>query len=179
MEEQEKNLLQRIKSDDALAFRLIYFKYSYKLWNWSYKITENKQASEDIVQDFFIQFWVKRRELVFYPSFLSYAYRSVYNASLNYLRDTHKFVYDYEVVLEGLSEEQAQSDDAEELQMLLHKAIEELPDRCKKIFTEVHLKKKQYAEVASTLGISVNTVKVQVSKAYKLIREKVGIFLFL
>lgn len=145
---------------------------------WSYKIIGHKQAAEDLVQDFFIQVWNRRETLDFNPSFASYAYRSLYNASLNYLRDNEKFVYD--ATLMGIPNEEDADDEMEqELHLSLKKAIGELPDKCRQIFVMVTLDKKKHSEVAHQMGISVNTVKVQVSKAYRILRKKMGIFFFL
>jgi RNA polymerase sigma-70 factor (ECF subfamily) len=147
--------------------------HSDKLFVWAYKIIQNKSAAEDIVQDFFINYWEKKETLDFHPSFLAYAYRSVYNSSLNYLRDNERFIHGYEVTVD-LIDDSVDSEDAQELMRLLLKAIDELPKRCKKIFVMATLEKKKYKEVADMLGISVNTVKVQVSKAYRILKEKIG-----
>ena len=79
----------------------------------------------------------------------------------------------YEIVID-LIDENVNDEDLEELKRLLTKTVDELPDRCKKIFVMTTLEKKKYTEVADLLGISVNTVKVQVSKAYRILREKIG-----
>ncbi|MDR3142515.1 MAG: RNA polymerase sigma-70 factor [Tannerellaceae bacterium] len=172
MNTNEKLLTAKIRAGDTNAFKELVYLYSSRLCNWAYKITKNKYAAEDIVQDLFIQYWEKREKLEFNPSFLSYAYKSVYNASLNYLRNNRKYIYGYNIILSGLSEEETNSEESQELQRLLLKAIDKLPERCKKIFVMVTLEKKKYVEVASLLGISVNTVKVQVSKAYRVLRGK-------
>jgi len=166
-------LLEQVKAGNEKAFRKLFYMYSEKLFVWAYKITRNASASEDIVQDFFIRYWEKRETLTFYPSFTAYAYRSVYNASLNYIRDNERFVYGYEITID-LVDTKVEDKDVDELQRLLRKAIDELPDRCKKIFVMATLENKKYTEVADLLGISVNTVKVQVSKAYRILKEKIG-----
>lgn len=168
----EKNLILEIRNGNPIAFKYLFYMYSSRLCYWSYKITGNKEAAEDIVQDFFIQYWERKESLHFSPSFSSYAYRSIHNASLNYLRDNEKYIYGYEITLSGLTEEESLSDEAEELQKHLLKAIEELPERCRKIFVMATLERKKYTEVATKFGISVNTVKVQISKAYRILREK-------
>lgn len=166
-------LLKQIKAGNEKAFKKLFYSYSEKLWVWSYKITQNASASEDIVQDFFIRFWEKREILNFHPSFTAYAYRSIYNASLNYLRDNKRYTYNYDITID-LIDADVDEEDIHELQRLLRKAIDELPERCKKIFVMATLENKKYTEVADILGISVNTVKVQVSKAYRLLKEKIG-----
>lgn len=82
-------------------------------------------------------------------------------------------MYGYEITID-LIDDDVRDEDIEELKRLLLKAIDELPDRCKKIFVMTTMEKKKYTEVADLLGISVNTVKVQVSKAYRILKEKIG-----
>ena len=173
MKNEENKLIKKLKTGDEEAFKKIFYRYSDRLFVWAYKITGNSLASADIVQDFFIRCWEKRDILHDKCSFKAYAYKSVYNASLNYLRDNKRFVYGYEITID-LIDDDVHDEDIEELKRLLLKAIDELPDRCKKIFVMTTLEKKKYVEVADLLGISVNTVKVQVSKAYRILKEKIG-----
>lgn len=169
----DKSLISRIRLGDTEAFKELFYLYSGRLCSWAYKITNDRHIAEDIVQDFFIKYWEKKEILEFNPSFLSYAYRAVYNSSLNYVRDNEKYIYGYELTLLNISEKEFAKDEDQELQKVLMKAVDELPDKCKRIFIESTFKKRKYAEIAEEYGISVNTVKVQVSKAYRLLREKI------
>lgn len=173
MKDEEGKLIHKIKNGDEGAFKKMFYLYSHRLFVWSYKITRNSLASEDIVQNFFISYWEKREIIPIDVSFKSYAYRAVYNASLNYLRDKERFVSGYEITID-LVDADVDDEDLQELKALLLKAIDELPDRCKKIFVMATLEKKKYTEVADLLGVSVNTVKVQVSKAYRILKQKIG-----
>lgn len=169
----EQNLLKQIKAGNEDAFKKLFYMHTDKLFTWAYKITQHTSAAEDIVQEFFIRCWEKREILSFQPSFLAYAYKSIYHASLNYLRDNERLVYGYDITID-LIDGDMEEDHVNELVQLLQKAIDELPDRCKRIFVMATLEKKKYTEVADLLGISVNTVKVQVSKAYRILKEKIS-----
>jgi len=173
MENAEHRLLRQIKSGNEKAFKKLFYLYSEKLFVWAYKLTRNVSEAEDLVQDFFIRYWEKRETLSFAISFSAYAYKSIYNASFDYNRDKERFVYGYEITIDVIDED-VDDEDIYELQRLLQKAINELPDRCKEIFVMATIEKKKYAEVADLLGISVNTVKVQVSKAYRILKGKIG-----
>ena len=169
----EHQLLKLIKTGNEEAFKKIFYLYSDRFYTWAYKITQNVQAAEDIVQDFFVRFWEKRESLIFNPSFAAYAYRAIYNSSLNYIRDNDRFIYGFEITID-LVDSDVEDEDFQELKFLLKKAIDELPERCRKIFVMATLENKKYTEVADLMGISVNTVKVQVSKAYHLLKKKIG-----
>lgn len=169
----ENRLIKNLKAGHEASFEKIFYLYSDKLFVWAYKITGDSSASADIVQDFFVRCWEKREILPHNLSFKAYAYKSIYNASLNHIRNNKRFVYGYEITID-LIDDDVPDEDLEELKRLLLKAIDELPNRCKKIFVMTTLEKKKYVEVADLLGISVNTVKVQVSKAYRILKEKIG-----
>lgn len=173
MKNEEKRLVKKLKAGDERAFERLFYLYSDRLFAWTYKITGDSLASSDIVQDFFIRCWEKKDILPDNCNFKAYAYKSVYNASLNHIRDNKRFLPGYEITID-LIDDNVRNEDLEELKRLLLKAIDELPDRCKKIFVMTTLEKKKYVEVADLLGISVNTVKVQVSKAYRILRKKIG-----
>ena len=173
MENLEHRLLRQIKTGNEKAFKKLFYIYNDKFFLWAFKLTRNVEAAEDIVQDFFIRYWEKREILLFTPSFSAYAYKSIYNASLNYQRYNERFIYGYEITID-LIDKDIEEEDVNELLRLLLKAIDELPERCKRIFVMATLEKKKYTEVADLLGISVNTVKVQVSKAYRILKKKIG-----
>ncbi len=173
MKNEDRNLVDRIKMGDEIAFKELFYLYSNGLFVWSHKITRDVSASEDIVQNFFISFWERREVFPMSCSFKTYAYKAIYNASLNYLRDNERFIHGYEITI-NMIDNHVNEDDLQELKRLLLRAIDELPDRCKKIFVMATFEKKKYSEVADQLGISVNTVKVQVSKAYRILKQKIG-----
>lgn len=89
---------------------------------------------------------------------------------MNYIRDNTKLTYMYEIDLNIPESEENGNKSTDELQDQLSSAIEKLPGRCREIFIMAKILKKPYAKIASELGISENTVKVQVSKAYHILR---------
>ena len=64
------------------------------------------------------------------------------------------------------------SEEEEEEINRIRAVMEELPKQCLKVFLMSALDGKKYQQIADELGISVNTVKTHITKAYRLIREK-------
>lgn len=167
---------ERIRKDDTEAFRKIFLAHSDKFYLLAFKIVGDSYAAEDIVQSFFVRLWEKRKALTFSDeaTFFAYSYRAIYNASLNWIRDHERYSsYQYNLFVD-IVETEDKYDVKEELIRLLEKAIEELPMRCKQIFKMARIERKSYSEIADELSISENTVKTQVSKAYHILRKKVG-----
>src|SRR2546428_3666913 len=56
----DHNLLDLMRNDDRSAFEKIYNKYWNKLYLSAYNILRNRHSAEDIVQEVFVQLWLKR-----------------------------------------------------------------------------------------------------------------------
>ena len=61
----------------------------------------------------------------------------------------------------------------EEMYRALHRAVDELPERCRQVF-KLHLQGKKNEEIAQILELSVETVKTQKKKAMYFLRERLG-----
>ena len=66
----------------------------------------------------------------------------------------------------------------EEVYRLLFRAIDKLPTRCREIFL-LHMDGKKNEEIATALGISIETVKTQKKRAIQSIKEQMGTCYFL
>ena len=53
------------------------------------------------------------------------------------------------------------------------KYIDQLPQKCRLVFSLSRFEDMSYSEIADNLGISVKTVENQISKALKVLREKI------
>ena len=60
----------------------------------------------------------------------------------------------------------------------LFSIIDKLPEERRKIFLMVSVKNMKYQEVADVLGISVNTVKTQLVRSIRFLREQINNDLF-
>ena len=76
--------------------------------------------------------------------------------------------------LEDLSQEEYSEEEAVQLEKI-RQALQILPLQCRTVFMMSSLDGKKYREIAEELHISINTVKSHVLKAYRTIREYVGI----
>src|SRR5688572_17948144 len=100
------------------------------LCNAAYRITNDKDSAEDIVQNVFLKLWNQRNEIDIKTSILGYLYRSTTNAALNYLETTKRHVnYVEEVKLTSTpSQENALTKlSAKELESVIERHLENLP----------------------------------------------------
>ncbi|WP_273497257.1 sigma-70 family RNA polymerase sigma factor, partial [Butyricimonas sp. An62] len=83
-----KILVKQVSNGDRKAYATLFHEFYTPLLFYSIKFTKNREASEDIIQDFFCRLWEDRKRLINDKSFHAYIYSSVRNRSLNYLRDS-------------------------------------------------------------------------------------------
>jgi RNA polymerase sigma-70 factor (ECF subfamily) len=127
--------------------------------------------SEDIVQEVLFELY-KKAESLNIDSLIGYLKRSVYNRSLNKIKQHRGFVDADEISYELSSNDSNSQEQMEymELEDYLHKVIDALPDKCRLVFVLNRFEQLSYKEVAEKLDISVKTVENQVSKALKILR---------
>jgi RNA polymerase sigma-70 factor, ECF subfamily len=169
----EKDLIVRLKNGDQTAFELLFHFYYPGLVMYASQFTANLTDAEEIVQDFFVRFWEKHRQLVPCDSLKNYFFSAVKNGSLDFLK--HQEIekkYINEMI--GLSKHHLAYDTdlfvSSELQEKLKQGIDLLPEKCRKIFMMSRLRGLKNEEIATELNISKRTVETQISKALKVLR---------
>ena len=175
----DSTLFERITRHDAEAFGIVMRRYAGALYAFAFRIVGDTLAAEDIVQDLFATMWEKKMRFLSLPSFRTYLYNSIRNASLNYLK--HQNVESlYLERLASTYREITEEEDTneEEVYRLLFRAIDKLPTRCREIFL-LHMDGKKNEEIATALGISIETVKTQKKRAIQSIKEQMGTCYFL
>lgn len=70
-------LVEKLSQGDRSAFEEIYLKYWGKLYSAVYKRVRNAEVAEEIVQDFFVYLWEKRKTFVIHTSFEAYIHTAI------------------------------------------------------------------------------------------------------
>ena len=145
----------------------IYFRRLYlPLGMFALRIVEDANLSEDLVSDAFAKVWQKIEEGKEFENFRAYMYQSVRNECISYLRNKKETVG-----LENIPEVDEETIDTSDRDAKIWKAIEELPEKCRKVFLLSKRDGLTNEEIASELGISIKTVKNQMTKAFSRLRE--------
>ena len=63
-----------------------------------------------------------------------------------------------------------------ELQNIIHKAILQLPDKCREVYLLSRNEGLTNRQIAERLGISIKTVEAQMSIALKRLRSTIGVY---
>ncbi len=150
----------------------LFDKYYNVLCNFALSFVNDDDLAEDIVQETFVKFWETSKNKDIKESAKSYLYMMVKNRCLNHIE--HLGSRDkYKLHIESTSDLSVVEEDIDvfERKEKLYQAIEELPESRKKIIQLSCVDGLKYSEIAEDLGISKNTVKTQISLAYKYLRS--------
>ena len=162
---------ERLANDDQLAYRQLFILFYTKLSRFVKGFTKNKELTEEIVSDVFINVWLRRKNIEEIKNLKLYLYISAKNITFNYLKKLHRenLISLDEVEIEPVAPfaDPGAALITRELNMKLKAAINALPPRCKLIFTLVKEDGLKYKQTAQLLGISESTVENQLSIALK------------
>jgi RNA polymerase sigma-70 factor (ECF subfamily) len=173
-QDEERMLLQRLQAGDAKAFKTVFQRYFKLLYTEAYYKLENDKEAEDLVQDFFIEFWEKQLFRSVTVSLKYYCYQSIRNRCINRLehRKVQRRRTDQYAQLQPQSYQPANKMENNELRDQIENALEAIPPESAKIFRLSYLEQHKRKEIAGLLGISENTVKTQLARALRHFREK-------
>jgi RNA polymerase sigma-70 factor (ECF subfamily) len=168
--------LQKIQSGDEGAYDAAFRSWYPVLVRVATALLRDPDAAEEVAQDVMMELWRRRHALDADVSLGGYLLRSVRNRSLNQLRHL-KVRKQSESAVEALYDAPAGADQpivAQELATAARQAIAELPPRCREVFELSRVHGLKYAQIAEALDISQKTVEAQMSKALKVLRERLA-----
>lgn len=159
----DKALLAAIRNDDYAAYNKLFVRYYKRLCCYVYRMLEDREDTEDVVQDLFLVLWSSRKKIETGENVSAYLYRMARNQALNHIRTQTNLKT---ATLEGLNEQipyyEENALETEEFRITLYGCINQLPDRCREILLLHRVKGMKQKEIADSLSISVKTIKNQI-----------------
>jgi RNA polymerase sigma-70 factor (ECF subfamily) len=144
-----------------------------KLFRVACRITNDASEAEDVVQEVFIKVWDLRAEWSNYQNLQGWVMQLVKNKSIDKTRSKHRRTTSldgiYNMPQQGKSPEQTAvlSDAMQQIKGLMMN----LPEKQRLIMELRDFDELTYQEIAETLKIPLNHVKLNLSRARKTIRE--------
>lgn len=178
----EHILFNRAREGEEDSFEILFNHYYSKLCTYATIFVKYPDVAEEIVQETFIRVWEKRSDIIIESTFKAYIYRSVHNNCINYLK-SNKYIRDkqeaarieisrqFEVNIKNLDTGIIDQLISEEFNLRFARAIESLPEQCRKVFLLCRNEQLTYTETAERLNISTNTVKSHMKTALMKLKE--------
>ena len=171
---------KKIQGGDIREFERLFVKYYEPLCQQANKILRDMDTAEDIVQEFFYNFWKNRESFSPKLSLNAYLYQSIRNNALHYLQHlTVRETYVQHITSDFHDMEPEVTDENVEMQELnraINATLQLMPERCSRIFKMNRFEGKKYREIAEILSISVKTVEADMGKALQLFRKSLKEF---
>lgn len=170
----DAELIALLRNEDHAAFTEVYKRFWDKVFAVAYHRLNDQLEAEEVVQDVFFSLWKRRKELEIQYSLNTYLstaakYQIINRQRKQYLKEQNVAITD-----DGIDSTQLWFS-ARELKQQLDYHISQLPEKCRLIFNMSRAQYKSYAEIAAELNISEKTVEANITKALKILREKLQI----
>ncbi len=174
MELSDAIIISEIKKGNKEVFHAVFEHYYPTLIKFAYSYIADKDVCQDMVQEVFVALWDQRQRLEV-RSLKSYLMTAVKNKSLTHLRNLGiKDKHSVHVIEYFLNNETSEGVEDSEIALQVKEALKDLPAEMKKIFQLKYVHDLTMNEIAEDLDISVSTVKTQLSRARKKLRNQIA-----
>lgn len=165
-----KTLLKMVVDDNRLAFNMFYDLYYDQIFRFSYYFLKDTEACREVVAETFFSIWQSRLKLKDIENIETYLFVTVRNEATRYLSRSSKsrFVSLEDTTLQLTARENESPEDKllmEEMERILNRVIDELPEKCRLIFLLARQEGLKPKEIAERLSINESTVRVQMKIA--------------
>lgn len=169
------------RADPSSLFDELVAKHYAGLCNFAFRFVSSREIAEDIVQDVLAELWCR------WPEFdvrepLPYLCQAVRNRVANHRRHEKVRVGGWDRIAAEAERRTAAVDasrevEATDLEAAIVRAVDDLPERCRLIFTMSRAQDLTYTQIAQALGLSVKTVENQMTRALRTLRTRLAGYL--
>ena len=186
----DHQLIEATKKGDEMAFDVIMRRYRSPITNYLFRFLNDYEEAVDLAQETFVRVYFAIERYHTEYAFSTYVYRIATNLAISELRKrkrrrlvslTGLFQYDTEDAQDFHPPDEKPLPDADlvdnEQSRTIARAIGTLPEKYRAPIILRDVEGRSYEEVASILELGLGTTKSRISRARKLLREKLQKFL--
>ena len=141
-----------------------------EMYRFAKRFVMSSDEAEDVVQDLMMKFWQKKEELATFGNIKSYAMRSVKNECLNRLKhhDVKMGFADFQLHRSELYKMETNN-----MKEHILGFIRKLPEKQKAVIHLRDVEEYDISEIAETLDMEENAVRVNLMRARQKIKEQI------
>lgn len=165
----DNTLMLQVKEGDLDKMGLLFQRHHQALYGFLYRMTGQKEQSEDLVQNVFFRMLKYRHAFAGSGEFKTWMYHVARNALSDHFKRSGKKKSVYELsVVENKVMAEHRSDamiESRQNKQLLEKAMNSLSNENRELLILCRFQELKYKEVATILNINEGAVKVRVHRA--------------
>ena len=179
-------LMRRFVKGDESSFEILVERYEEQLLNFFFRLTRNRQASEDLTQETFFRLIRSKDAYRVKASFRTFVYRIARNLWIDRYRSKRARPQSFslsgmgerpgdrpmEEQLEGNDPHPGERLESDEARELLSEAVDALPETQREVFVLWLETGMKYAEISKVLGVPVGTIKSRMHTAIHSLKDK-------
>ncbi|MCE1199404.1 MAG: sigma-70 family RNA polymerase sigma factor [Marinilabiliales bacterium] len=171
-----ENNWERFRTGDQEAFAILYNRYIDNLYSYGTKLCKDSYAVKDALQELFIELYLNREKISISPENLKfYLLLALKRNLIKKLQTNRKFSHEFDLVEfepeYSIEFQITEAEKREEITQKIIKALEQLPAKQKEAIYLRFNEGLEYQDIAGLLEIHVESVRKQVHRALKTIRE--------
>ena len=160
----------------AISFQSDILPLKNELFRMAFRITQNREEAEDVVQETMLKVWNRREQWAQLESIEAFCLTICRNLSLDKLRrmdnQAQSLGDDIDPTDHSHGSNPEQVAIQNERSEMVHKIINELPERLRTCMQLRDIEGKSYRDIAAILDITEQQVKVNIFRARQAVREK-------
>lgn len=154
-----------------------------EVFDAAFKRIGDEEVAQDITQEIFISLWENRATLQIEGTISAYLYGAVKYRVINYFRMQAKREGHHAELSYLMEKQSIVAADSRlitgELDKEINDALNLLPERMRQVISMSRRQDRSIKEISDELGISVQTVKNQITAAMKILKKNLSYLLFL
>jgi RNA polymerase sigma-70 factor (family 1) len=174
----DAELMHLLAQDDAEAFRQLYERYWFKMYNLGMNKLRRKEVAEELAQQLFATLWQKRHTLRV-QHVHAYLSQSLKNLIIDYIRkniqEEHYLDYLRFYIPSGSFSTTA-AVQYDELFMALEDALQHLPEKTRTVFIKSRFEQLTISEIAAEMNVSDKAIEYHLSRALTFLRKNLRNF---
>lgn len=170
----DRELMERVKQGELELLSTLFERHQRRLFNFFLRLTPNRSAAEDLVQEVFVRMLKYRGSFRDGAEFSPWMFTLARNAAV----DLYRARPELEVQADPEAPEPAaplehpvESLERREREAMLEAALGRLPHDRRELLMMARFGEMKYDAIAEALGVSVGAIKVRVHRAMKELRD--------